>query len=252
VFPLAARRFSYQYRAATHALHLHDYVGTIRLDSREFALEPGTLTVSPALGVSSYDLPRPGSHWCILFHPEPVARRAARIQLPLLRRLGDERAEAAERFAHVARLFALAQRGGGRSAVAAIATSIAMQDLLLWIAMLEEPGHAAVTASRSAAVDRLIDILHRELDEPLRVPDLARQVGLSQNYLARLFRGRTGMTIPRYLLLRRIETARLLLGTTNLPVKLIAARVGIPDPQHFNKQFRRLTGLSPTAARNRR
>jgi AraC-like DNA-binding protein len=35
----------------------------------------------------------------------------------------------------------------------------------------------------------------------------------------------------------------------DLPMKRIAARVGMPDPQHFNKQFRLLTGLSPSAAR---
>ena len=72
---------------------------------------------------------------------------------------------------------------------------------------------------------------------------------MTQNYLARMFRKRFGMTIPRYLLNRRIDYARHLLTTTNIPIHRVAARVGLPDPQHFNKQFRKLVGTSPSHAR---
>ena len=37
---------------------------------------------------------------------------------------------------------------------------------------------------------------------------------------------------------------------TNLPVKQVGVRVGMPDPQHFNKQFRHFTGQSPTSYRS--
>jgi transcriptional regulator GlxA family with amidase domain len=43
--------------------------------------------------------------------------------------------------------------------------------------------------------------------------------------------------------------ARLLLVTTDLPVGAIAARVGVRDPQYFNKLVRRFLGDSPTAIR---
>ena len=84
------------------------------------------------------------------------------------------------------------------------------------------------------------------IELPLTVPSIAREVGLSQNYLARFFRKRYGMTIPRYLLVRRIDLARHLLLTSDDLVKQIAGRVGLPDPQYFNKQFRRLTGSNPS------
>ena len=41
--------------------------------------------------------------------------------------------------------------------------------------------------------------------------------------------------------------ARHLFETSDLPVKDVAAAVGIPDPQYFNKQFRRINGMSPTS-----
>jgi transcriptional regulator GlxA family with amidase domain len=100
-----------------------------------------------------------------------------------------------------------------------------------------------------AALDRLVEILDERFHEPLTVPDLAREVGLSRNYLARLFRDRMGLTVQRYIANRRMELARHLLSTSRLSIKEIGAKVGWPDPQHFNKQFHRLAGLSPSAAR---
>jgi transcriptional regulator GlxA family with amidase domain len=52
-----------------------------------------------------------------------------------------------------------------------------------------------------------------------------------------------------HLLRRRATRAQHLLLTTNLPVKVIAAEVGVPDLQEFNKLIRRHCGHSPRAVR---
>ncbi len=58
---------------------------------------------------------------------------------------------------------------------------------------------SAENGSRPAteAVEKLLMILNERFAEPLTVPDLAEQVGLSQDHLARVFRAQVGMTIPR-------------------------------------------------------
>ena len=99
------------------------------------------------------------------------------------------------------------------------------------------------------AINKLLEMVHRNLDQNLRVEELAQKVQLSQNYLAKQFKQRMGKTIPRYILESRINRAKLLLQTTNLPVKQIAAQVGLPDAQHFNKQFRNITGQAPSQLR---
>ena len=48
-----------------------------------------------------------------------------------------------------------------------------------------------------------------------------------------------------------MQHAQFLLSTTNIPIHVIAQRAGIPDRQHFNKQFRRLVGTSPSVFRSR-
>jgi AraC-like DNA-binding protein len=241
-FPLEDRGFSYRYRSRTHAVHIYEYVGQIRIGDHGFALRPGDVTLTEAGRDSRYDLPAPGQHWCIHFSPVAINREHAR--LPIHFALGSMHEFAVERVREIARLHAQA------SAVSLAAASAAMQELILWLAMQAvERGNDQRERRSISAVERVAAIVHTRFTEPLTVPELADEVGMTQNYLARMFRQRFGMTIPRYLLNRRIEYARHLLTTTNIPIHRVAARVGLPDAQHFNKQFRKLVGTSPSQAR---
>ncbi len=235
-FPLADRRHETRYQGATHALHLHDYAGEIRLSGDDRALVPGDVTVSPAGRPSSYDLAAPGQHWCIHFAAEEA--RGGMATLPLLipaDRVGAVR----ERMAHIAVLHSRA----ADNEVAATQAGLALQSLLLDLAAPLDPGDTV--AERAAA---LIDA---RFAEPLDMSMIAAAMGRSQAYLARLFRARHGMTIPHRLIMRRVEHARYLLESTDLPIWRVAERVGIPDAQHFNKTVRRLLGASPSAIRAR-
>jgi transcriptional regulator GlxA family with amidase domain len=146
----------------------------------------------------------------------------------------------ADRLGEIARLHSGHPEQSARAAVL-------FQDLLLGLAERRAPARRS-----DAALDRLLALLDEQFAESWTVPQLAETVGMTQDHLARCFRQRHGLTIPRYLLQRRITHARHLLANTDLPVNRIAARVGLPDAQHFNKQFRRLTGVSPTSIRSAR
>jgi AraC-like DNA-binding protein len=239
-FPLADRGFETTYRGATHALHLHGYAATMRLGEAELELQPGDLTLSPAGVASAYDLPAPGRHWCVHFHP--ADGEADTVPLPLHLRLGAASAHAAERLSAIGRLQA---RTADRLAQAAAA--VAFQDLLLWCAARSQDADEPA----DAVADRVGALVDARFAEPLTAGRLAREVGRSQAYVARAFRRRFGMTVPRYTLQRRMAQARYLLESTDLPVATIAERVGAPDPQYFNKLVRRFLGDSPSAVRRR-
>jgi AraC-like DNA-binding protein len=229
-FALADRAFETRYRGLSHALHLHDYAGRMRLAGGDVVLAPGDVTLSPAGWTSGYDLALAGRHWVVHF---TVSATDAAFALPLhLRGMSAAR----ERFAEVAALHA---RGDALGAARAAA---ALQGLLLWLADREGAPDAA---ARAAAV------IDARFAEPLTVAAIAQGARVSPAHLARAFRKRFGVTVPHRLLQRRIEHARYLLEATDLPVWRVAERVGIPDAQHFNKTVRRLTGLSPSAIRAR-
>jgi AraC-like DNA-binding protein len=247
-FPLDRTGFDYGYRGTYHALHLHGYRGVIRMDGHSFGLGPDVVTLSVAGGRTFYDLTAPGHHWCIHFQPVPV--RGTTMQLPWRIAIGPHREFFTDRMRHIARLHEQAKRNDPQAPLAAVAASIALQELLIWLGLFAvQAAHPPRRRASEEAVDHLLSILNERFAESLTVPVLAGEVKMTQDYMAKCFRRRMGMTIPRYLLRRRIEHARQLLTTTDLPIGRIAARVGMPDPQHFNKQFRLLLGISPSGVR---
>jgi transcriptional regulator GlxA family with amidase domain len=99
------------------------------------------------------------------------------------------------------------------------------------------------------AVRKVKQMIELRLTERLCVADLAREVGLSQNHLTRLFRQATGATISEYIRSLQIERARYLLTHSTLSIKSIAQEVGVQDLHRFNKMVRRNLGAAPRTVR---
>lgn len=246
-YKLDDKNFCYSYKNVdVYSLHLYDYHGRVRTGTTIHSLRPGDLMLSPLGAETSYDLSRPGHHYCIHFKHCPIKKKAEQVELPLHIRLGTLKSEALRRFHHISQCATAAKR----DRVLATTGAVAMQELLLWLAMNHRTASQSPVPGRAyPVVEQTANLLVQRLHQPLSVPELAEEVGLSQNYLASQFRQRFGMTIPRYLLTRRIEYALHLLVTTNIPIKEIAQRIGLPEPRHFNKQFRLLVGVTPSAFR---
>ncbi len=248
IFPLQDQNFTQTYGAPGwpfHSLHIYDYHGQIRLAGQLVTLAPGDLTLSPAGLTTAYHLPKPGHHHCLHFESLPTSKGQPACSFPLHMPLGPWRDLARQKLMWIARLHAMSPR----EPIAAHAASAAMQELLLWLALLPKQTGSPSQARVELALDKAAEFIGQNLSRPITITQIARESQLSQNYLARKFRERFGTTIPRYILTRRIQQARDLLINTHLPVRRIGADVGLPDAHHFNKQFRKLTGMSPTTLR---
>ncbi|MBE6767753.1 MAG: helix-turn-helix domain-containing protein [Ruminococcaceae bacterium] len=77
-----------------------------------------------------------------------------------------------------------------------------------------------------------------------RVEQLCRDVGISHAHLLRQFKAAYGVTVQRYVILRRIAFARELLRTTELSVASVALSCGFQDENHFMKTFKKEVGIS--------
>ena len=247
-FAMPEQHFNITYRHDTWALHLHDYPGVLELAGRRYPLQPGDLTFSRPGGPSRYDITRPGRHWCIHFRPQPLS--GPLLELPPHRALAGRRAYLEEQVSNIAKWYV---RGCGHEADAPGYTTTAallLQQLLIWLALdgREQPRRTAVSTASDKADSLAADICQR-LEAKLSVTDLCRRAGLSRNYMSMQFHRRHGMTIARYILVQRLRYARSLLEGTDMQIKTIGATVGMPDPRHFNKQFRRFYGAAPSAIR---
>jgi two-component system response regulator YesN len=109
------------------------------------------------------------------------------------------------------------------------------------ITEIESGGSRSRIEIRSA-----IQWIQANMQQPISLPILAEQVGLSPHYVSRLFREQTGDTVNQYITRLRMEKAVELLKRTNKKVYEIAEEVGIPSYRYFTVTFRNWTGVSPT------
>lgn len=88
-----------------------------------------------------------------------------------------------------------------------------------------------------------------DLARTWRVADVSDLAGLSPSQLHRRFLERVGATPMDWIRRERMNAAKRLLVQSDEPISSVAARCGYPDPFHFSRDFRRVTGQSPTGFR---
>jgi len=214
-------------------LHAYRWRGTVSVRGRELAVTPGSLHLTPPDHHLRYhygpDVHHISAHFA-LRAGGPVwavsGLQADRDDYPTLERQLEQ-------------------------AVAAFRANPVRAEALLWSVLWQLVAPGAVPEGetvdpRFVAACEWIDL---RLGEEIAVPDLAAAVDLSHNQLTRLFRAHAGTTVVASIRDRRVERACHLLRHTTLPIAQIGAAVGIPDPQSFNKAFKKVQGRSPSAYR---
>jgi AraC-like DNA-binding protein len=93
---------------------------------------------------------------------------------------------------------------------------------------------------------RAVHYLNVNLAAEIYLEKLAREAGMSKYHFCRVFKGYLGMSPMQFLATRRIERAKLLLVKPGITVTSVALRVGFNDISDFIRQFKKLTGVTPT------
>lgn len=93
------------------------------------------------------------------------------------------------------------------------------------------------------------DYLDSHIAEKLTLSDLSGITYLSVSQMIRIFKEAYGETPYEYLTERRLETAKLLLRNTTLPVREVAARAGFADEHYFSGFFKEKCGTPPKVFR---
>lgn len=87
--------------------------------------------------------------------------------------------------------------------------------------------------------------------EDIRLAQVAGAVNTSSFYFCKMFKQTTGMTFTDYLARLRVEKLKNLLLNPHVRVSEAAFQVGFQSLSQFNRVFRKVTGESPTAYRER-
>jgi AraC family transcriptional regulator len=96
---------------------------------------------------------------------------------------------------------------------------------------------------------QVLEYINEHLDQDIKLADLAALLGMSQFHFSHLFKQTIGTAPYQYLLQQRVERAKQLLQQTDQSIMEIAFLCGFNSHSHLSKQFRQLTGMTPTAYR---
>ena len=93
------------------------------------------------------------------------------------------------------------------------------------------------------------EYVEANLHETIQVADLAQLVAMSVSHFARSFRLAMGVSPARYVVMRRVARAKLLLVGDELSIAEIAFVCGFSGQAHMTRVFKGMTGATPGAFR---
>ena len=94
-------------------------------------------------------------------------------------------------------------------------------------------------------IQRVEAYVRTHLSSNLSMQVLSEQVGLSPNYLNRLFREQMNESLKGYVMRIRMETAAKMLKNSDMRVNEVAAELGFPTARYFSEAFSKYFGVTP-------
>jgi AraC-like DNA-binding protein len=121
---------------------------------------------------------------------------------------------------------------------------------------LQQLGFELLDDKKNALVEKvkttIINLIHGKDNDTLNTKlsvFLQDSIGVDYHYLSTAFSAAEGLTIEKYVILQRIERVKELLQYDEMNLSEIADSLGYSSVQHLSQQFKKITGLTPSAYR---
>jgi AraC-like DNA-binding protein len=119
---------------------------------------------------------------------------------------------------------------------------------------LKKNGFALILDRQQQTIEQvkilIIEHVHHQKYKPIarNFSDyLAEQLQVNYFTLSKLFSAEEGITIEKFIIVQKIEKAKELLSYDQLTLSEIAFQMDYSSPAHLSTQFKKVTGLTPTA-----
>jgi len=113
-------------------------------------------------------------------------------------------------------------------------------------AEISTPAETTAPPRGAHVVMHVLERLERNFREEFSLKALAKDIGISEKYLCRLFKEYTAKTIVEHLNERRVENACREIATGK-SITTAAFDSGFNDVSYFSKVFKKYKGISPSA-----
>lgn len=105
--------------------------------------------------------------------------------------------------------------------------------------------HLALLGGYTPHIARAIERLRHDFDQPLRIEQIAQELGMSVSSFHHHFKAVTAMSPLQFQKQLRLQEARRLMLGEDLDAASAGFRVGYTDASHFNREYKSLFGVPP-------
>jgi AraC-like DNA-binding protein len=105
--------------------------------------------------------------------------------------------------------------------------------------------HTMASTGDTRRISRAIKQLRENFDEPLKIENIARELGMSVSGFHHHFKSVTAMSPLQYQKQVRLQEARRLMLGEDLDVANAGLRVGYEDPAYFSREYKKMFGEPP-------
>ncbi len=99
-------------------------------------------------------------------------------------------------------------------------------------------------------INKTIEYIHRKFASDISLCDASDHIGITESYLSRLFKSKTGYSYLEYLRQHRIKKALELMRNQGRRINEVARDTGFRDMSYFSSVFKKYVGVSPSQYQN--
>ena len=105
--------------------------------------------------------------------------------------------------------------------------------------------HLLVSEGDTRRISQAVEQLRENLDQPLKIENIARDLGMSVSGFHYHFKSVTAMSPVQFQKQMRLQEARRMMLGEDLDVASASSRVGYEDPSYFSREYKKMFGAPP-------
>lgn len=106
--------------------------------------------------------------------------------------------------------------------------------------------------SERSFVTEAVTYIKSKFASKIRLADISKMLGVSSEHLSRAFKNNTGFGFNEYLNMVRLQNAdEMLHSEKKMSISEIAYSCGFNDSNYFSEKYKKIYGITPTAARKK-
>lgn len=121
--------------------------------------------------------------------------------------------------------------------------------LILQIVRIKNSNFLAISSKNESLIANIIEYITSNYHKNINNEKIALKFNFNPSYLNRIFRQQTGISMHKFLLNYRINTAMEMMSNHNITLEEIASLTGFSSLSHFSKTFKKITGIPPSNQR---